>query len=136
MTVLIDSSVFVAYGNLDDVHHNRSKNIIEDIASKKYGKPFTSDYVFDESVTVALARTKDLDKAVKLGRLILESEVRLLIVDDIIFKEAWKLFERDNRQKMSFTDLTNIALMRTYGIEYIASFDEAFKKVKAIVVVD
>lgn len=136
MTVFIDSSVFVAYGNMDDLHHNKSKKIIEDIASKKYGEVFTSNYVFDESVTVALARTKDLDKAVKLGKLILESEITLLIVDDIIFKEAWKLFEIENRQKMSFTDLTNIALMRTYGIGYIASFDEAFKKVKGIAVVD
>lgn len=136
MTVFIDSSVFVAYGNMDDLHHNKSKKIIEDIASKKYGEIFTSDYVFDESVTVALVRTKDLDKAVKLGKLILESEITLLIVDDIIFKEAWRLFERDNRQKMSFTDLTNIAFMRTYEIGYIASFDEAFKSVEGIMVVD
>jgi len=136
MTVFIDSSVFVAYGNLDDFHHEKSKNIIEDIVSKKYGKYFTSDYVFDESVTVALVRTKDLDKAVELGKVILESEVALLTVNDIIFKEAWRLFEIENRQKMSFTDLTNIALMKTYGIKHIASFDKAFKKVKGMLVVD
>lgn len=136
MTIFIDSSVFVAYGNLDDLHHEKSVRIIEDTVSGKYGKAFTSDYVFDESVTVALARTKDLGKAVGLGDVILKSEVSLLSVSDTIFRETWTLFRKENRQKMSFTDLTNIVLMKTCGIENIASFDRAFKKFEGIDVVD
>jgi len=135
MAIFIDSSVFVAYGNLDDFHHEKSVRIMDDTVSGKYGKAFTSDYIFDESVTVALARTKDPGKAVELGDIILNSEFSLLSVSDTIFQEAWTLFRKENRQKMSFTDLTNIAFMKTYGIDYIASFDGAFRKFGGIDVV-
>lgn len=49
-----------------------------------YGNVFTSDYIFDESVTVTLVRTKEIKRAIALGEYILNSEINLLSVD--VFK--------------------------------------------------
>jgi len=59
MAIFIDTNIFVAFYNEADENHSKAKKIITDIAEGKYGKALTSDYVFDEAVTVILARTKD-----------------------------------------------------------------------------
>ena len=133
MAIFIDSSLFCAYANLDDIHHKKSVNIIKSIVSNKYGKAITSDYIFDESVTVAM-RKANKSAAIGLGNSIIGSEVFLIKVDEIVFQRAWKIFRKT--KNMSFTDCTNIAFMRVFGIERIATFDKAFKSIKGIEVVD
>ena len=61
----------------------------------RYRTPFTSDYIFDEAVTVALYRTKDIRKAIDVGDLIVGNEERgmtrfinILSVSKSIFNEA------------------------------------------------
>lgn len=124
ITIFVDSNIFVSYYNSRDVNHEKAKKIIEDIISGKHGKAFASDYVFDESVTVCLIRTKSLETAKKLGEYMLKSEISLLKVTETIFRTAWQLFS----PKLSFTDCTNIAFLKTYGIDSIATFDKEFKK--------
>ncbi len=132
MTVFIDTSVFVAYYNKRDVHHERAVSILKEIDAGKHGKVFTSDYVFDEAVTVVLVRTKSVEKAIKLGEHLLKSDIDLLKVNSYVFREAWDLFKK---VKMSFTDCTNIVFMKIFGIGKIATFDEGFKKIPDIKVI-
>ena len=47
--------------------------LMDGILGGKYGSSIISDYVFDECVTVILARTKDLGKATFFGEKLLES---------------------------------------------------------------
>jgi predicted nucleic acid-binding protein len=84
--------------------------------------------VFNEAVTVTLLKT-GLKEAIELGDYLLNSEVKLLEVDRDIFKEAWEEFKT---AEMSFTDCTNIAMMRLYGIDKILTFDKGLKKIKGI----
>ncbi|MGQ4833794.1 MAG: type II toxin-antitoxin system VapC family toxin [Candidatus Asgardarchaeia archaeon] len=127
MSIFIDTNIFVALRNEDDINHKRAKEIIKDILLKKFGTAYTSDYVFDEAVTVALIRTKNYSFAEDIGNYILLSKViRLIYVDEDIFTIAWNLFKRLSSKRMSFTDCTNLAIMRSYNIKYIASFDTHF----------
>ena len=126
ISVLIDSNVFIAYYNARDENHEKAKNIISDIISGKYGKSFSSDYIFDESTTVCLMRTKSLEATKKLGEYLFNSEITLLRVTEIIFANAWKIFCGSG--KMSFTDCTNVSFLKTYGISHLATFDKEFKK--------
>jgi len=114
----------VSYYNTRDSNHEKAKKIISDIITGKYGKAFTSDYVFDEAVTVCLIRTKSLKAARKLGEHLLKSEISLLKVTETVFRTAWKLFS----VKLSFTDWTNASFLKTYGIDCIATFDREFRK--------
>ena len=127
MSIFIDTSIFVALRNKDDSNHNQAKKVMKQILLGEFGESFTSDYVFDEAVTVALVRTKNIELAKDMGDYILSSKrIKMIFVDGIIFRDAWVLFRRFSEKKMSFTDCTNIAISRNFNIEYISSFDTHF----------
>ena len=132
--IFIDSSVYVAFYNKDDSQHQKAVGVLEKVASGNFGNEVTSDYVFDETVTVTLSRTKDKKTAINAGSHILES-THLLDVHGHVFDASWKLF-KENDDGLSFTDSSAIALMNLFNIEHIATFDRAFKSIEGIKVVD
>ena len=67
MSIFIDTNIFVALRNENDINHEKSKEIMKKALLGEYGTIYTSDYVFDEAVTVALARTKNVDFAKDIG---------------------------------------------------------------------
>ena len=73
MTVFIDTGIFVALRDAEDYNHQRSKELIKDALKGNMGRICTSDYVIDEAITVALARTRRHEVAVDVGTYILDS---------------------------------------------------------------
>ena len=133
MSIFIDTGVFVAYVNKKDKNHSSAVNLLEDIMRNKFRTSFTSDYIFDEAITVALHRTKDIRKAIDVGELIVGNEekgiirfVNIILVSKVVFNEAWKLFLKYPEKMLSFTDCTSIALIKGREIDYVASFDTDF----------
>ncbi len=133
MSIFIDTGVFVGYVNKKGKNHDIAVNLLEDIMRNRYRAAFASDYIFDEAVTVALYRTKDIRKAIDAGELIIGSRekgiaqfVNILPVSKVIFNEAWKSFLKYPEKMLSFTDCTSIALIKGREIDYIASFDKDF----------
>jgi len=128
MSIFVDTNIFVAARNKRDINHQRAVELLEMALRGRYGRAFTSDYVFDEAVTVALKRTGRADIAIRTGQLILISSPRiaLLNVDDEVFKSAWEKFQKLAERGLSFTDCTILALMERHGIDYLMSFDEQF----------
>lgn len=133
MAVFIDTGVFVAFSNVKDRNHARAIELMQQATGGEYGPVFTSDYVFDETVTLALMRTKKPTLALEVGELILGNPARgtpsfakLLHVDDEIFAAAWVLFKRYSKRGLSFTDCTIITLMKRVGIESLISLDRSF----------
>ena len=127
MAVFIDTGIFVAARNKRDVNHKRAVNLLRAALKGDYGAIYTSDYVFDEAVTVALVRTGKPDIAIDIGNFILSSKrLRIIHVNKTIFEEAWNVSIRYSEKKLSFTDATSIAIMRMYNINYIMSFDRHF----------
>lgn len=93
----------------------------------EFGAIHTSDYVIDEAITTALARTKKLEIAVDIGEYIMcSSRIMKLRVTDEVFDAAWDKFKSLGKRPMSFTDCTSLALMEKSGIKSIASFDSGF----------
>lgn len=133
MAIVIDSSVFCAFANKDDIHHEKATNIIKEMISGKYGKTLTTDYVFDETVTVALRRSNKRN-AIELGNFLLNSEIFIAKIDSGIFNKAWNLFQKS--EGFSFTDCSILAFMKTFEIKKVATFDKEFKKIKWIEVVE
>ncbi len=132
LAVFIDTCVFVAARNKRDVNHSRAVELLRQALQGVYGAVYTSDYVFDEAVTVALARTGRPEIAVDIGNFILSSRrLRILFVDQHVLEEAWTIFRRYASRGLSFTDATTVALMRIYGIDYLMSFDSHFDGIVA-----
>ncbi len=132
--IFLDSSFLIAYEVVTDKHHERALNIMKDIALKKYGMVFTSNFIFDETTTIVFARTKNLENAVGAGESILES-FNLVEITSAVFKEAWDFFKNQTNTGLSFTDCSNVVVMQSNNIKQIATFDEDFKKIEGVRVV-
>ena len=133
MSIFIDANIFIAFANKRDRDHLRSCELMNRIRKGEFGVAYTSDYVFDEAVTVALIRSKRPDVAVKTGKIILGSKVegipslvRLTRVDERIFAMAWTTFKGGRFEGLSFTDHTILAQLKELKIEALASFDTGF----------
>jgi len=125
--IFIDTSGIIALRNENDENHEKAIKIMTSILKSEYGACFTSDYVFDEAVTLALVRTKRKELAVDVGSYILKSKsiIKLFTTDDD-FYEAWKLFLKFSDKKLSFTDCSILSIVNRMKIEYIFSFDTHF----------
>ena len=127
MAVFIDTGIFVALHNADDQHHQRSKELMIAALKGNWGRTYTSDYIIDEAVTTALARTRRHDIAVDVGSYIMDSPRFIKIaIDNEIFNEAWIKFKTFKDKGLSFTDCTSLALTQKQGIKQILSFDCGF----------
>lgn len=128
MTVFLDTGVLVAFSNQRDQRHERASELLEEIRTGRYGVPFTSDYVFDEAVTLALMRTGRGELAVGVGELILpasreERFLELIHTSREDFVEAWSAMRGHVNAGLSFTDWVTVQHVRRQEIDRVASFD-------------
>lgn len=127
MTVFVDTGIFVALRNAEDINHQKSKEIMQSTLKGDWGRIYTSDYIIDEAITTALVRTKRHDIAVDVGSYIIDSpRIIKIVVDNEIFNAAWLVFQNLKDKSLSFTDCTSIALSQKIGIKQILSFDSGF----------
>lgn len=127
MAVFIDTGIFVALRNADDEFHVRSKELMRRALRGDLGRIFTSDYVIDEAVTTALARTRRHNLAVDVGNYIIESPriLKLWTTKDI-FDLAWERFKTLKDRPMSFSDCVSLAHIEKNNVKQILSFDSGF----------
>jgi len=133
MSIFLDSSAIVAYYNKKDQHHERGVELLKKVFDMEYGLIYTSDYILDESVTVAWMRTKKKKIAINLGERLLFSEINLLIVTKDIAEKTWVFYKGEKNP--IFTDCSTVVLMGENGIENVMTFDEWFDNVKGVRVI-
>ena len=133
MAVLLDASYLLAFLNESDVHYRAARKLTDEISADKYGIPFTTDHIFDETVSVAL-RKFGKNRALAFGKHILDS-VLMLTSDKHVLAEAWSIFIK-TELNLSFTDCINIATLKVTGTEFIATFDKEFKNIQDTKVLD
>lgn len=131
MTVFVDAGVFYAQADRSANRHDTAREALNEVLRGEYGQPYTSDYVYDEAVTLTLARTDDHAKAATVGRRLrgedeFPSLLRIEHVRPPLFDEAVEIFERYDDQRLSFTDATTVALVRDRDIDHVLAFDDDF----------
>jgi predicted nucleic acid-binding protein len=131
--IFLDTNLFVAFANRKDRDHARAVQLFERVRKGEFGQPYTSDYIFDEALTVTLVRTGKVANAIKIGKLILGAKeeaipvlAKVLRVDEHLFSESWRNFERGKLRDLSFTDQTILSLMKEHSLDYLLSFDKGF----------
>jgi predicted nucleic acid-binding protein len=134
----VDTNVFVAALNKRDKHHDRGRRLLEK-AFLTFDWLYTSDYILDECLSVAWARTKDIELAKRLSliqqldKFIEESQkIELLKVNEASFSAAKSYLRKFSKVIPTLTDWTCLVLMRDFGISKILSFDEHFVNAKSI----
>jgi predicted nucleic acid-binding protein len=125
MNLFADSSGWVALFDKSDKYHQ--------IASASFrqleGKPVsieTSDYIFDEALTILLKRSGH-GAAARFGSWLLTTKnVNIIHIDEIIWQAAWEMFQAYDDKEWAFTDCTSFVLMRQQQLWQAFSFDQHF----------
>ncbi|TFH41908.1 MAG: PIN domain-containing protein [ANME-2 cluster archaeon] len=127
MAVFIDTGGFMAYRNTKDVHHTEADNLIRRALKREFGTVFTSDYIYDEALTLAVVRTGNKNVAKDISDVIRSPRIEMIINDEAILIQADELFFKLFDKRISFTDATTMAIMQHNNIEKIITFDAHFK---------
>ena len=130
--IFMDTWGWIALGHHRDPRHLEVKRLYQE-HRKAGGTFYTSDYVLDEVVTL-LFRREVFGKAVRFMEGIFEgAQQGQLTIERITserFAAAWRLRKRfQDKPRISFTDLTSMALMQELGLAEILTEDEHFLQV-------
>jgi predicted nucleic acid-binding protein len=131
VTLLIDTGLFYALQNQRANRHAVAKDAFSAVLAGAYGRPYTSDYVYDEAVTLVRQRTGGFAEAKTTGDRIrgvgdFPDAITMLFVTESVFEATIEIFERYDDQSLSFTDTTTIALIEAHGLDAVLSFDDDF----------
>lgn len=126
MSLFVDTSAFVALADRGDTHHQSAVQFIRNLPADEV--MITSDYVMDETLT-RLRFSIGHEAAMKFGTGILKSRmVRMIHIDESLWKQAWEFFKKYPDQAFSFTDCVSFAVMRVFDVSVAFSFDQDFLK--------
>jgi predicted nucleic acid-binding protein len=119
-----DTSFFVAFYNKKDKNHLQARDVIRNTSIFF----IISDYIFDEFLTVLLARGHKILSAEAGENILKDKNICLLRIDSEIFQKAWEIYRNFKDKKWSFTDCTSYVLMKNLSVDTALSFDEHFKQ--------
>lgn len=131
MSVFVDTGVFYAHHDTDASRHDVGSAALNTVLrSPEYGHVLTSDYIYDESVTLTHRRTGDIDAGLEIGRRIrgegYPSAVELLHSSATVFDRAVTIHQTYAEHQLSFTDAMTVAHVEHHDIDYVLSFDNDF----------
>jgi uncharacterized protein len=121
--LFVDTSAWFAYVNRKDPEHNAVRDILRGFT----GRLTTSNFIFDEVVSLCLYRMGH-DTARRVGAILMAGDtVDLVRVSPGDEQAAWKLFHRRADQRYSFTDCTSFELMRRLRLTSALALDDDFR---------
>jgi len=116
------TGAWFAYINADDPDHRRIRQFFDQYS----GRLITTNYIFDETVTLTLARLGHR-KSVLVGRTLLEPEVvEMIHIAPSDEKVAWNLFEKRADKAYRFTDCTSFIVMHRLKLGIAVALDNHF----------
>ena len=122
--LFVDTSAWFAYFNRKDPDHRSVTKVLEGFQ----GRLVTSNYVFDEVITLCLMRSGHAD-AVAVGEVLRDTVLTDLIrISPHDEEEAWRLFRARPDKTYSLTDCTSFALLRRLKLQAVASLDADFAR--------
>lgn len=121
----LDTNYVVALELSDDQHHDDAQQHWTTLLASSPALVTTS-YVFDEVVTFLNSKHHH-SKAVRVGKsLLTASPIKLIHVDEALFREGWQYFEQHADKTFSLTDCVSFVLMKKLGIVEALTFDKHF----------
>ena len=129
--MFVDSTFLVARYDRSDKFHERAKRFLQTHASDPHDRLrlVLNDYIFDESVTTLLYRTRSHDVARTAGESIRSSRTtETLPVPRGMVERAWALFLSRPDKLWSFTDCVAFVMMKDLRISTALTFDHNFEE--------
>lgn len=126
MSIFADTGAFLAYQNKKDKYHETAFKLFKEALKGKYGQIYTSDYIYDEALTLALIRTNNLAVAMDIAEVIRSPRIKMVFIDTELLEKSTKTFKQYSDRNLSFTDAVTIEIMKELNIEKYFGFDSHF----------
>lgn len=127
MSVFIDTGAFLAYRNKKDKYHETADRLFREALNGKFGQLYTSDYIYDEALTLAIKRTKNISVAMDISLVILSPRIKMIFVDAGLLERSTGIFKKYSGRNLSFTDAVSMEIMNEFGITKYFGFDAHFE---------
>lgn len=122
--LIIDTNFICAAYNLYDSLHKKADKAKE--LTEAY-QPVVSNFILLETYTI-LSQRISRNFAISFGNRIRERHnYTVLLVDQELEKETWKIFCKIKDKNFSYVDASILALMQKEKIRHLLSFDDSFK---------
>jgi len=122
--LLVDTGAWFAYFNALDPDHGAVATVLEEWE----GRLVTTDYVFDELVTLVRYRVGHAE-ACAAGETLRDPRVAMLVAvspEDVA--RAWVRFRRDADKQYSFTDCTSFTILERLQLKAAIAVDADFRR--------
>jgi len=131
VSVFVDTGVFYAHHDTDASRHETGATALNRvIRSAEYGHVMTSEYVYDEVVTLTHQRTGDVSAGTEVGRRIrgdgYPDVIDLLYSSAKLFRDTVTTHRRYRDHGLSFTDAMTVTMVEYHDIDAVLSFDDDF----------
>jgi predicted nucleic acid-binding protein len=131
MSVFVDTGVFYAHHDTDASRHDTGMAALNTVlGSAEYGQVLTSDYIYDEVVTLTHRRTGDITAGIDVGRRLrgegYPDAIELLYGSRQLFEAAVAAHQEYAEHGLSFTDAMTVAMVDHHDIDSVLSFDDDF----------
>jgi hypothetical protein len=124
--LFVDTSAWVALIVEGDEFHEAAKKFLQTLDPKN--PVFTSDYVFDETIT-RVRRIAGHRVAVRAGELLRTSAVAQMVsVTSDDADRASQIFRKHEDKELSFTDCASVAVMERLKLRSVFAFDDDFRR--------
>jgi uncharacterized protein len=124
-SLFLDTSYLIAVESANDQHHKAASAHWRSLL-KSPRRLVTSSYVLVEVVTL-LNNRHSHSKAVELGNNLLSSRLfNVVHVNEELFYEAWRYFQKYKDKRYSLADCVSFVLMKKLGITEALTFDKHF----------
>ncbi len=136
--IFLDSGFIYAYVNNKESRHNLAKRNMHNILAGDFGSILISNFIYDEVLTLSLARTKGCAVGEKIKKFLKKERnnkklIKMITINDSLMKKTDDLFDKYCQKGLSYTDCSILATMNENKIEYLATFAEEFKGIKTII---
>lgn len=127
MRLFVDTAAWCGLYDRKDQYHRQARALANTF-KKSPTQLVTTDYVFDETLTLLRARTNH-SNAVSFGRYVMASTaIEMVEITREVKEMAWEIFVTYEDKLFSFTDCTSFAVMQMVGLNTAFTFDGNFQQ--------
>ncbi|CAN5632175.1 PIN domain-containing protein [soil metagenome] len=124
-THFLDTGYIIALESEDDQNHQKVSSHWQSFI-KNLPPLLTTSYVLDEILTFFNSRNRHA-KAVEVGMNLLTSQaIELIHVNENLFYEGWKYFQKHDDKRYSLTDCISFVVMQNLEIRKVLTIDKHF----------
>ena len=134
MGVLIDTGVFFGFYSKKDKQHLNSIALIIHALQGKWGRPYITDHILDETINILKYRISHEISMEFLKAFIFSNNIEIITATKEHINEALMLYKQNYALKgFSFTDALSVVIAKNFDLDYMITFDKHLSKFVKII---